>query len=419
MRVELDPRMQGSATAAEAQRIIESCVHCGMCTSVCPTYEILNHELDSPRGRIYLIREMLQGGTVSEQTRNHLDHCLTCRACETACPSGVEYGHLIDIGRQEIERRVPRSTVQRGMREALRRFLLSPSLLRSSLQLGWALRSMLPGRLRAAIPARPAPSSQWPTTRHPRRVLTLAGCVQSSLAPGYDLALARLLDRFGVSLVQVQGTGCCGALSQHLGAADSAADAMRTNIDAWWPLISEGAEAIIASSSGCGAMVKDYGHLLQGDAAYAAKAQRVSALFRDPAEIIADLWAAQPLELEPIPAGSETLAFHPPCTLQHGLRLKGRVEPLLQRAGYRLTPVKEAHMCCGSAGTYSILQPALSQKFQSRKLANLMAGRPQGIASANIGCIMHLQKHSPVAVRHWLELLAARLPAQQEGLAHE
>ena len=419
MRVELDSRLQGSATAAEARRIIESCVHCGMCTSVCPTYEVLDHELDSPRGRIYLIREMLQGGAVSEQTRKHLDQCLTCRACETACPSGVEYGHLIDIGRQEIDRLAPRSTAQRWMRGLLRRSLLSPLLIRSSLQLGWALRAIVPRRLRIRIPARPSLSSTWPTGRHPRRVLTLTGCVQPIMAPGYDLALARLLDRFGLSLIPVRETGCCGALSQHLGAADDAANAMRRNIDAWWPLIADGAEAIVATSSGCGVMVKDYGHLLQHDAAYAAKARRVSELLRDPAELIADLWEAQPLALEPVAPDDESLAFHPPCTLQHGLRLKGRVESLLQRAGYRLTPVRESHMCCGSAGTYSILQPALAETFRSRKIANLMRGHPRTIASANVGCITHLQQQSPVAVRHWLELLADRLPAPREGQAHE
>lgn len=415
MRVEIDQLMQGNAMASEAQRIIESCVHCGLCTSVCPTYEVLDHELDSPRGRIYLIREMLQGAAVGAQTRDHLDRCLTCRACETACPSGVDYGHLVDIGREEIDRRAPRSVVQRWMRSLLRRSLLSPLLVHSSLRLAWAVRPIAPTRLRALIPPRPTQSA-WPNMQHSRRVLTLAGCVQRTIAPGYDVALAKLLDRFGLSLANVQGTGCCGALSQHLGAADSAAEAMRRNIDAWWPLVTQGAEAIIATSSGCGATIKDYGHLLQHDAAYAAKARRVSELFRDPVELIGDLWTLRPLDLEPVSPDAERLAFHPPCTLQHGLRLKGKVESLLERAGYRLTTVKESHMCCGSAGTYSILQPAMASKFKSRKIANLMAGHPQTIASANIGCIMHLQQASPVAVRHWLELLAERLPVRPQGL---
>ncbi|MFJ3055339.1 glycolate oxidase subunit GlcF [Herbaspirillum sp. NPDC087042] len=278
--------------------------------------------------------------------------------------------------------------------------------------MGWALRRWLPARLRAQIPVRPAPPPAWPQTRHARRVLTLGGCVQGAVAPGYDVALARILDRFGVALVQVGGTGCCGAISQHLGAPAEAAQAMRRNIDAWWPLIEAGAEAIVLSSSGCGSMVEDYAHLLKDDPDYAAKARRVSALLRDPVELVGALWGCADLALAPLADEQQTLAFHPPCSLQHGMRLKGRVELLLQRAGYRLAPVKDGHLCCGSAGTYSILQPALADELGQRKLAKLMAGQPQAIASANVGCILHLQKNSPVPVRHWLELLAERLPQE-------
>lgn len=410
MRVDLETSLRNQTEAAEARRIIESCVHCGLCTAACPTYEMLDHELDSPRGRIYLIREMLQGAPAGTTTREHLDRCLACRACETVCPSGVEYGHLIDIGRQELEYRAPRPAAQRWTRSLLRLGLSNAPLVRLAMNLAWAVRPVLPASLATRIPARPEPCP-WPGARHARRVLTLRGCVQPTLAPGYDVALARLLDRFGVSLVSVEGTGCCGALSQHLGSVGQAADSVRRNIDAWWPLIEQGAEAIVASSSGCGAMLKDYGYLLRHDFAYGAKARRISELLRDPAELLADLWQKQPLALQPLAAGDERLAYHAPCTQQHGLRVKGAVEALLERAGYQITPVAESHMCCGSAGTYSILQPEMAGSLRNRKLGNLTAGTPVRIASANIGCILHLQQTSPVAVHHWLELLAARLPA--------
>lgn len=408
MHVDLQAPSSRQPRLAEAQRIIESCVHCGLCTSACPTYEMLDHELDSPRGRIYLIREMLQGGPVGDTTREHLDRCLGCRACETVCPSGVEYGHLIDLGREEVEHRAPRPAAQRWWRRALRWGLSDTRLVRLGLSAAWAVKPLLPARLRQQLPPQPK-RPVWPKARCTRRVLTLQGCVQPALTPAHDASLAALLDRFGVSLVTAPRTGCCGALAQHLGGGGQAADAARRNIDAWWPLIEQGAEAIILGSSGCGAMVKDYGHLLRGDPAYAARAQRVSELMRDPAELIAALWQRQPLDLLPLPAGEEALAFHPPCTQQHGLRFKGTVEALLQRAGYRLTPVEEKHMCCGSAGTYSILQPALANRFRDRKLGHLLAGQPRRIASANIGCILHLQTASPVPIQHWAELLASRL----------
>jgi len=411
MRVEFDQWMNASTAAADVKRVIESCVHCGICTSVCPTYELLDHELDSPRGRIYLIRDMLQGAAVSARTRDHLDRCLTCRACESACPSGVEYGQLIDIGRQEVERRVPRSLPERIKRTLLRRALQNRPLVRVALHVAWMLRALMPASLQKRIPRRPARTGAWPTRPHTRKVLTLLGCVQGTVAPGYDRALARILDQFGVALVAVKGSGCCGAISQHLGAPQEALQAMRRNIDACWPLVEAGAEAILLSSSGCGSMVEDYAHLLKDDPLYATKAARISALLRDPVELVGSLWSTGSLPLAPLPAGQEKLVFHPPCSLQHGMRLKGRVELLLQRAGYQLAPVSEGHLCCGSAGTYSLLQPALAGQLGSRKLDKLMASQPQAIASANIGCIMHLQKDSPVPVRHWLEILADRLPA--------
>lgn len=416
MHVELPSSASPQTQLAEAKRIIESCVHCGLCTSACPTYELQDHELDSPRGRIYLIREMLQGGPVGDTTREHLDRCLGCRACETVCPSGVEYGHLIDLGRAEVEERAPRPAIQRWWRRLLRWGLSDTRKVRMGLAIAWAAKPLLPASLRKQVPPRPSAAS-WPTTRHARIVLTLKGCVQPVLTPAHDASLATLLDRFGVSLLQITNSGCCGALDQHLGSSDEATDKMRRNIDAWWPLVEQGAEAIVLSSSGCGALVKEYGHLLSDDPAYADKARRVSELLRDPAELIENLWQQQVLELNPLSPGKEHLAFQAPCSQQHGLRVKGPVERILQRAGYRLTPVEEKHMCCGSAGTYSILQPELSDRLRQRKISNLMVGQPRTIASANIGCILHLQAVSPVPVQHWMELLASRLRPLEEKTA--
>lgn len=416
MHVEIQAPLSRQPQLAQAQHIIESCVHCGLCTAACPTYELLDHELDSPRGRIYLIREMLQGGPVGDTTREHLDRCLSCRACETVCPSGVEYGHLIDVGREEIEHRAPRPAVQRWWRRLLRWGLSDARRVRLGLNAAWSIKPLLPASLRAKLPPRPRRPS-WPETRHARRVLTLEGCVQPTLAPAHDASLAALLDRFGVSLVAAPRTGCCGALDQHLGGSEQAARAARRNIDAWWPLIEQGAEAVVLGSSGCGAMVRDYRHLLRDDPAYAAKARRVGELLCDPAELVDALWQRQPLALSPLSAGEESLAFHPPCSQQHGLRLRGPVEALLERAGYRLVPVEEKHMCCGSAGTYSILQPGVANRLRDRKLGHLLAGQPRYIASANIGCILHLQAASPVPIRHWVELLAARLVPSKGEMA--
>jgi len=408
MQVDLHPTLQGRADAVDAARIVGACVHCGFCTSTCPTYELLDHELDSPRGRIYLIREMLEGGPVSARTRDHLDRCLGCRACEPACPSGVEYGHLIDIGRREAQRRAPRPGPQRLLRWLLHRGLSNGRLLAAGLALAWVARPLLPRSLRARIPPRPAREA-WPPPRHARRVLTLRGCVQPALAPAHDAALAQVLDRFGVSLVGIQGTGCCGALALHFGDEEHARQAMRRNIDAWWPQVEQGVEAIVLSASGCAASVKDYGHLLRDDPAYAHKARRISELLRDPAQLVVALWTQHPPALQALPPSERRIAYQAPCTQQHALRVKGVVESLLARAGYDLAPVAESHLCCGSAGTYSILQPALAGRLRERKLAQLTAGAPTRIASANIGCILHLQQGATVDVRHWLELLAARL----------
>jgi glycolate oxidase iron-sulfur subunit len=399
--------IKDSPEGREAEAILRACVHCGFCTATCPTYQILGDELDGPRGRIYLMKQMLEGGTVTARTQLHLDRCLTCLACETTCPSGVRYGRLVEIGRQVLETKVPRGAAERARRWLLRKSLLSRSLFGLAVAVGRAGRPLLPRSLAASLPPgrRPGP---WPRARHPRRMLALHGCVQPTLAPAIDAALARVLDRIGISLVRAAGSGCCGALSLHLAATNEARRLMRANIDAWWPEIERGAEAIIVSASGCGVMVKEYGDLLRDDPAYAERACRVAALACDPVEVIAAQWK----RIAPLIAmdrGAQRVAFHTPCTLQHGLKLGGRVEEILEAVGLELTPVADAHLCCGSAGTYSILQPTLSRELRANKLARLEAGQPETIATANIGCLLHLGAAAQRPVRHWIELLENRL----------
>jgi glycolate oxidase iron-sulfur subunit len=380
----------------EADAILRSCVHCGFCTAVCPTYQLLGDELDSPRGRIYQIKSLLEGEKAGRETQLHLDRCLTCRACETACPSGVQYARLADIGRAEIEKRVSRSLREQLMRRALRWVVPSTARFGFLLKLGRILRPLLPQSLRYRIPVA-KPAGVWPQARHVRCVLVPAGCVQSALEPGIDSALARLLDQHGVSAIPLY-SGCCGAVSHHLSATDEALYRIRANIDAMWPHIESGVEAIIITASGCGAMVQEYGHLLRDDPAYAEKAARVTTLCRDPVQVL------EGLELHTAAKGCR-IAFQSPCSLQHALKLEGRVEALLKRAGFELLAVEDAAVCCGSAGTYSILQSELAGELKSRKLAALQKHQPEIIATANIGCLTHLNTASQVPVVHWLELL--------------
>jgi glycolate oxidase iron-sulfur subunit len=395
--------LEGTARGDEAQSLLRNCVHCGFCLPACPTYRVTGNELDSPRGRIYLIKQLVEGGPASATTRDHLDRCLTCRACERACPSGVEYGRLIDLGRELVDERVPRSLPVRTLRLGLVELLSRPRLFGAMLRTGQAVRSLLPAGLRARIPGRSSHSPLMSAGRHQRRVVLLEGCVQPGLAPGINSAATRVLDQLGISVERVRGEQCCGALGHHLGATERALEQARRNVDACCTALDAGAEAIVSTASACGLMVKDYGRLLAGDSAYAARAQRVSAATRDLAEIV------EPDELRragrKIGSGLR-VAWQSPCTLQHGQRIAGRVEALLEAAGCTLAPTGEATLCCGSAGTYSILQPALSGELRRRKIAALTGGDPQVIATANIGCLEHLRAEGPVPVRHWIEIVA-------------
>jgi glycolate oxidase iron-sulfur subunit len=401
MQTELADFIRDTPEGREADAILRKCVHCGFCTATCPTYQLLGDELDGPRGRIYLVKQVLEGAAPSARTQLHLDRCLTCRACETTCPSGVRYGRLADIGRAVVDAQVPRGAWQRLKRAALGFALPRQRLFSALLGLGRAVRFAFP----SLVPAPAAPAGAWPASRHARRMLALAGCVQPALAPRINAAAARVLDRIGISLIEAPGAGCCGALRFHLNDQDSGRDDMRALIDAWWPYVERGeVEAIAVSASGCGVTVKEYGHLLAHDPAYAEKAARISALAKDLSEVI-------PPEAIPARAGLGRIACHSPCSLQHGQQLRGGVEALLARAGFELAPVPEAHLCCGSAGTYSILQPGLSRELRSRKLAALQGGDPVGIVTANIGCLVHLQAGARVPVAHWIELLDETLQA--------
>jgi len=401
MQTAIADSLRDTPIGREADRILRTCVHCGFCNATCPTFQLLGNELDGPRGRIYLMKQVLEGQPPSAKTLLHLDRCLTCRSCETTCPSGVRYGALLEIGRDLVERKVRRGRWDRMMRRALLAVIPYRERFAPLLRIGQVLRPLLPPGIRRSVPLRRV-ASPWPAPRHARRMLVLEGCAQPALAPNINAAAARVLDRLGISLVAANGAGCCGAASHHTSATEEGLDFARRNIDAWWSHIEAGCEAIVMTASGFGVHVKDYGHLLAGDPAYATKAARVATLTRDLGEILAGE------DLGPLKASVDVrrkIAFQSPCTLQHGQKLNGVVEGILRELGFSLAPVPDAHLCCGSAGTYSILQGKLSRALRARKLAALESGQPELIVTANIGCLAHLAAGATVPVRHWIELL--------------
>ena len=408
MQTNLIDEFKKTPEGQEAEAILRTCVHCGFCLATCPTYQLLGDELDSPRGRIYLMKQLLEGQDVTEKTQLHLDRCLTCRSCETTCPSGVKYGNLVDIGRGLLESRVPRGVSAALKRKALQYLLPRPAIFKPALKLGQLARPLLPNVLKAKVPA-PQATTPWPASSHTRKMLVLDGCVQPILAPNTNAAAARVLDRIGVSLIKENRAGCCGAVSYHLNAQADGLGYMRRNIDAWWPHVESGVEAIVMTASGCGTTVKEYSHMLARDVHYAEKAKRISALTKDISEIItSEVEQIQKL-LPTASAQKQKIAYHPPCSLQHAQKLNGIVEPLLQRMGFELTYVPDTHLCCGSAGTYSLLQPELSQRLLKNKVNALQSGAPTLVATANIGCQSHIQSAMNVPVKHWIELLDERL----------
>ena len=401
MQTALADFIRNTPAGDEADRILRACVHCGFCTATCPTYQLLGDELDGPRGRIYQIKQVLEGEPANSTVREHLDRCLTCRACETTCPSGVDYHRLLDIGRATVEQQVPRSLPQRLLRRAMIEVMAYPNRFTPLLRIGQTLRPLMPTALRSKVP--PLVSKPRVPTRHTgkRSVLALDGCVQPGLAPQINHALADILDRLGITVQATPGAGCCGALPHHLSDTERAREMARRNIDAWYPAIEAGAEALVVSASGCGAHVQDYAHLLSDDRQYSEKAARIVDLLRDPVQLLAEA----PLEQLGLRPRNERVAVHTPCTLQHALKLNGLVEQVLLRLGYELCAVEEGHLCCGSAGTYSILQGKLSGQLRSRKLHALKVDHPDLIVTANIGCLAHLQSGTKLQVKHWIELL--------------
>jgi len=402
MQTRLADFIKDTPQGREADAILRKCVHCGFCTATCPTYQLLGDELDGPRGRIYLIKQVLEGEPATEKTQLHLDRCLTCRSCETTCPSGVQYGRLLDIGRGLVHNQIGRSGFEKTRRQALATVLPQPALFNPLLTAGRIARNLLPKVLDDIVPDAPRKARPWPMGGHARRMLVLEGCVQPALSPATNAAAARVLDRLGITLAHAPNAGCCGAVTFHLDEQERALAAMRRNIDAWWPHIEQGVEALVFTASGCGAMITEYGHLLAHDPAYAERAKKISDLARDLSSVI----SGEKDKLKQMLAGSRPggkCVFHAPCSLQHGLKLKGKVEALLGELGFDLAPVENGHLCCGSAGTYSILQPEISAQLKTNKIAALSAHAPAQILTANIGCQTHLQTASKVPVRHWIE----------------
>ncbi len=405
MQTKIADEFKGTQLGDEADAILRSCVHCGFCSATCPTYQELGDELDSPRGRIYLIKQMLEGNTVTSRTQTHLDRCLTCRACETTCPSGVKYGRLVEIGREYVDKKVMRSLPDTIIRKALRTMLPYPQRLKPLIKISQLLKPLLPQTLKVKVPALQIATTQ-PTTHHQRKMITLAGCAQSFIKPGTNGAAIKIFDQLGITLTTPPTAGCCGAVSYHLSKHEEGLRFMRRNIDAWWPLIDPASdaphEAILVTASGCGAMVKEYGDALKDEPAYADRAALVSALAKDPCEVLTN----EDFSSLTLSIPNKRIAFQTPCTLQHAQQLNGRVEAILIQLGFNLTTVPDGHLCCGSAGTYSILQPEMSQRLLDNKLRALISSKPDVIATANIGCQMHLESKAAVPVKHWLEIIA-------------
>ncbi|MCF8155298.1 MAG: glycolate oxidase subunit GlcF [Rhodoferax sp.] len=412
MQTQLAPEYQNTPDGMAAEAILRKCVHCGFCTATCPTYQLLGDELDGPRGRIYLMKQVLEGQAPTRKTQLHLDRCTTCRNCESTCPSGVDYGHLLDIGRKLVDAKVPRPLLEKTVRWALKEGIPS-ALFGPAMAMGQMVRPLLPASLKGKVPPRQE-AGTWPTRTHARKVLMLAGCAQPAMGPNINSSTARVLDAVGIQTVVAAKAGCCGAVKFHLNDQDGGKAEMRANIDAWWAHVQSGVEAIVMNASGCGVTVKEYGHILHDEPAYADKARRISELTKDLSEllplIVDALQATGTALVDRITRTAPKLAFHPPCSLQHGQKLKGGVEQHLGALGFNIrTVTNESHLCCGSAGTFSVLHPKLAYQLRDRKLEALDELHSEVIVSANIGCITHLQSGTETPVKHWVEVLDAAL----------
>lgn len=392
MQTNLLPELLATKNGKRADDILRKCVHCGFCNATCPTHIIDGDELEGPRGRIYLIKEMLEGQAVTNTTLQHLDSCLTCLNCQTTCPSGVQYGELAEIGKEFIERQKIRSNVSRIKRWLICKILPYPKRFMPFVFFARAFN---------LLPAAPEKIATATLSNASEKVLLLDGCVQSVTNANINHHLKNILNNLGIQAYSQKKVQCCGAIEHHNGQAYHALDRIRANIDSWWPHIEQGASAIIMTASGCGSTVKEYARLLSDDPVYAKKALKISQLTKDASEFLADY------PLSRCNMSVDKIAFHPPCTLQHDQQINGVVENILRRAGYQLLTFKDAHLCCGSAGTYSILQPGMATKIRNNKLQHINNCNPDIIATANIGCLLHLQKGTHTQVKHWLELVKA------------
>ena len=406
MQTNISEELKLTAEGSEADRILRSCVHCGFCNATCPTYRVLGDEMDGPRGRIYLIKGLLEGKEATQKTQVHLDRCLTCLACETSCPSGVEYGRLAEIGRQQINKKTKRIFSERSYRYLLRQILPYPKRFSLLLRIGRGIRFLLPDKYRRMIPVNIHTKQQIKKIEsvvHTRKMILFSGCVQPLLSPETNCASTRLLNKLGIETITSRDEKCCGAIDHHMAIDERALFFIKNNIDAWWPSIEQGAEAIVISASGCGTMIKDYGYILRNDPDYKDKAHQVAKLARDVGEIIAAEDVGKLRKI--INVSSNRFAFQNPCSLQHGQKMKGKTAELLKKLGYQICDVEDADQCCGSAGTYSLLQTELSEKLRRKKINSLKVVKPDVIMTANIGCQLHLQQATDIPVKHWIEIL--------------
>ena len=382
--------------------IMRACVHCGFCNAKCPTYQIKGDELDGPRGRIYLIKSMLEDEFVGKATQTHIDRCLTCRACETTCPSGVRYSRLLDLARPLIDAKVGRGPWEKTKRWLIRSVVPHPRRFNALMTLARACEPFLPSTLRELVPSPGAAPIEASVQIHSRKMIMLDGCVQQSVAPNINTAARKIFNQQRIQLLSFSKSGCCGAVSHHLGELAEAQGYARRNIEAWTAALEAGAEAIVAMSTGCAVMLKEYGSLLRRDPEYAGRASRISEIVRDPSEVLdpGALRGAYRVR------SNQRIAFHAPCTMQHGLDVAGKAEACLRAVGFKIEYTPEGHVCCGSAGSYSLLQPELANRLLDQKVTALESVQPDKIATANIGCLMHVRRRATPQVLHWLELIS-------------